>query len=133
MEKYPTVGLQGEAVRLIAATDTAAAVGSGDLSVLATPTLVALVENAAWTAVRTQLPDGTTTVGTRLDFRHLAATPAGATVRAAAALQAVDGRRLTFRVEAWDDWEKIGEGTHERYIVQTERFLAKAGLKKPAG
>ncbi|MGI5839919.1 MAG: thioesterase family protein [bacterium] len=129
MEVFPTVGLQGETVRQVTATDTAAVVGSGDQPVLATPTLLAWVENAAFAAVSSQLPDGMTTVGTRLDFRHLAATPVGMKVTACATLQEIDGRRLTFWVEARDERERIGDGRHERYIVPAEKFLAKAKMK----
>ncbi len=108
---------------------TAARWGSGGLDVLATPFMVALMEGAAVAAVDAQLPPGYCTVGSRLDVRHLAATAVGCSVQARAELVEVDGRRLVFRVEASDDAGLIGEGSHERFIVDLDRFMHKAAAR----
>ena len=110
----------------------ASAIGSGSIDVLSTPWLVALLESAACDAIASNLPEGQTTVGVHLDVRHLAATPPGVEVRARAELTEVDGRRLVFRVEAFDPQDKIGEGTHERALVDPQRLLARANAKRPA-
>lgn len=116
-------GLKGEASTTVVYENTAAAVGAGGVEVFATPMMIALMENAAWRAVADFLEEGYVSVGTRVDVRHLAATPIGQRVRATAELVEVDGRRLVFRVEAYDEEKKIGEGTHERFIVHLQRFL----------
>jgi fluoroacetyl-CoA thioesterase len=123
------VGLTGEMVAEVQPEHTARSLGSGGVDVLATPMLVALMEGAAKDTVQPGLPEGWTTVGTRVDICHLAATPVGMKVSAKATLSEVDGRRLVFTVEAHDDHEKIGEGSHERFIVSTERFENKARSK----
>ncbi len=115
-------GLIGECAQLVTVEKTAAHWGSGLVAGFSTPALVALMENAAFVAIEKILPAGQTTVGTEVNIKHLAATPVGMTVRARAELAAVDGRKLTFNVEAWDDAEKIGQGTHTRFIVDMEKF-----------
>ena len=122
-------GIKGSSGCTVTLADTAKALGSGGLDVLSTPKLIALMENAALTAVRPYLEEGTETVGTRLEVSHLAATPVGMAVRAEAELIEIDRRRLIFSVKAWDEAELIGEGRHERFIVQTEKFLAKCSAK----
>jgi predicted thioesterase len=112
--------------------DTAVSYGSGSLRVFATPAMTALMEKAALQAAAPYLDEGYTTVGTKLDISHMAATPAGMKVRARAELTKVDGRRLTFRVEAYDEADKIGEGIHERYIVNAESFTERVYKKLPA-
>jgi len=109
----------------------ASAYGSGgwQVDVYATPAMIGLMEQAAVNAVDHLLPEGQSSVGTRVDVQHLAATPAGVEVRAHAELTAVDGRRLTFRVEAFDPAEQIGSGTHERMVVDLERLLQRARAK----
>jgi predicted thioesterase len=109
--------------------NTAQALGSGTVPVYATPALVALLEEAAVNALRPVLDAGKTSVGTRIDISHLAATPIGMAVSAQATLTAVDGRRLTFAVRADDEAELIAEGVHERVVVDEERFLARAREK----
>ncbi len=109
---------------------TAEAWGSGDVPVFGTPSLVALLETAAVNAVAGRLEPAETTVGTWLDVAHLAATPMGAEVRAEAELIAVEGRKLTFAVVAYDTREKIGECRHQRVIVSRDRFLAKVAGKQ---
>lgn len=116
------VGLFGESSELVATENTAAHWKSGIVAGFATPALVALMENAAFRAVQNILPDGQTTVGVEVNVNHLAATPVGMSVRARAELTRMDGRKLFFNVEAWDDVEKIGEGTHTRVVVDLERF-----------
>ncbi|MBX5455892.1 MAG: thioesterase family protein [Thermogemmatispora sp.] len=116
-------GLKGEASTTVVYENTAAAVGAGGVEVFATPMMIALMENAAWRAVADFLDEGYVSVGTRVDVQHLAATPIGQRVRATAELVEVDGRRLVFRVEAYDEEKKIGEGIHERFIVHLQRFL----------
>lgn len=122
-------GLTGEATVRVSQEHTAAALGSGNVNAFSTPSLIALLEGAAVNALQGQLPDGYTSVGTHLDVRHLAATPVGMTVRATARLIQVDGRRLLFAVEAHDDVEQVGAGTHERFVVDKARFEARVAAK----
>jgi predicted thioesterase len=122
-------GLTGEATVRVSETHTAAALGSGNVNVFSTPALIALLEAAAIAALDGHLPPGQTSVGTRLDVRHLAATPVGMTVRATATLIQVDGRRLVFEVEAHDDVEQVGAGTHERFVVDKARFEVRVTAK----
>src|SRR5262249_14385644 len=110
-------GLIGEARTRVGRSDLASALGSGTVDVYGTPAMIALPESAAINAVDNLLPEGSRTVGTHLDVRHLAPSPLGIEVVARAELIAVDGRRLTFRVSASDPVDTIGEGTHERAIV----------------
>jgi len=121
MEKI-VPGLVGQAELLVREENTARHLGSGNVAVLATPEMIRLMERAAVAAVDHLLPEGQRTVGVAVDVRHLAATPVGMKVRAQAELVAVDGRKLTFRVEAFDEVEKIGKGEHKRVIVDLERF-----------
>jgi fluoroacetyl-CoA thioesterase len=125
-----TVGLVGEATTTVDASGLASAVGSGGMDVFSTPSLVALMENAARLAVESLLPADQTTVGVRVDIRHLAASPPGEDIRARAELTEVDGRRLVFHVEAFDSHEKVGEGTHERMVVDPARLIARAQAKR---
>jgi predicted thioesterase len=115
-------GLSGTAEIVVGTRDTAPHVGSGQIGVLATPIMVNLMEAAALQAVERFMPPGHQTVGTHLDVKHFAATPVGMRVRASAELVRIDGRTLTFRIEAEDEREKIGEGVHERLIINVERF-----------
>jgi len=115
-------GLKGKAELVVAEQHLASAVGSGLVPAFSTPMLIALLENAAVDALRPVLTEGQTSVGTRLDVRHLAPTPPGMRVRAHAELTKVDGRILTFSVWAEDEREKIGEGLHERAIIDRARF-----------
>jgi fluoroacetyl-CoA thioesterase len=115
-------GLTGEFRIVVTEANTAKHLGSGCVEVLATPEMVRLMERASVAAVDHLLPEGQRTVGAHLDVRHLAATPLGMTVTARAELLTVEGRRLTFRVEAFDEVEKVGEGTHQRYIIDVDRF-----------
>jgi fluoroacetyl-CoA thioesterase len=109
---------------------TEANVVSREVPVFSTPHMVALMENTALTCVKPFLSEDAVTVGTRLEICHLAATPIGLTVTARAELVQVEGRRLLFRVQAFDTVEIIGEGMHERTIVQRARFLQKAEDKR---
>ncbi len=115
-------GLQGSTEIMVGTRDTAPHVGSGKIKVLATPVLVMLLEEAALNAVEGLLPLGHQTVGTRLDISHTAATPVGMRVYAHAEVSKVEGRKLVFRVWAEDEVERIGEGMHERIIVNVSRF-----------
>ncbi len=119
------VGLKYESRLTVDAENTALALGSGDMEVLATPAMVALMENAAMKAVADYLPEGSTTVGVEISTSHLKASAVGANVVAEATLDEVDGRRLVFSLKAWDDAGVIGEGKHTRFIVDRERFLSK--------
>ncbi|MGB9834188.1 MAG: thioesterase family protein [bacterium] len=104
--------------------------GSGIVEVFSTPAMIGLMEGAAEKAVRPYLDEGETTVGTWVSVKHLAPTPLGMKVRAVATLKSVKGRRLIFHVEAWDEVERIGEGEHERFVVDRERFTQKAKEKR---
>lgn len=108
---------------------TAAAMGSGALEVLATPSMIALMEGTAQEAVQSLLEDGQGTVGTRIDVRHLAATPVGMEVTCTAEVTEVDHRRIVFTVKAKDEKEVIGEGIHERFVIDNEKFFAKCRQK----
>ena len=115
-------GLAGTAEIVVGTRDTAPHVGSGKIGVLATPIMVNLMEAAALQAVERFMPAGYQTVGTHLDVKHFAATPVGLRVVARAELVKVEGRTLTFRIRAEDERETIGEGTHERLIINVECF-----------
>ena len=124
-----TPGLTGETERVVTEADTADRWGSGLVPVFGTPALVGLMEGAAVQALAGHLPPGQTSVGGRIDLRHLAPTPVGMHVRAHAELLKIEGRRLVFHVEAWDEVERIGEAAHERFVIDQERFVAKAEAK----
>ncbi len=125
MEKI-TVGACREETMTVGVQHTAQALGSGSLPVLGTPAMTALMEKAATNLAQELLPEGWTSVGTALNIEHLAATPVGAAVRAMATVEALDGRRVSYKVEAFDDAGPIGRGTHDRVAVEAEKFLAKA-------
>mgnify|MGYP000867233465 CR=1 FL=1 len=105
--------------------DTASRLGSGDLDVFATPSMIALMENTSKNVVEASLPEGYSTVGIEVSVKHIKATPLGMKVKCQAVLEKVDGKKLTFKVEAWDEKGKIGEGSHERFIINVESFMNK--------
>ncbi|MBQ5353762.1 MAG: thioesterase family protein [Alistipes sp.] len=119
------IGLTFTSTTVVDNTNTAVALGSGNMEVFATPAMVALMENAAMNAVAPHLEAGQTTVGTEISTTHIKASALGATITATATLTAIEGRKLTFAVTAHDGDNIIGEGTHTRFIVDRERFLAK--------
>ncbi len=123
-------GLSGELEHVVTEADTAAQWGSGLVPVVSTPALVGLMEGASVKALEGSLEAGQTTVGSRIDMRHLAATPVGLKVRARAELIAVDGRKLTFKIQAWDGVEVVGEASHERFVIDVARFLARVESKR---
>ncbi len=104
--------------------------GSGSSRVLATPWMIAFMERVAHRLLTCCLPEGYSSVGAHLDVRHLAPTPAGATIRVKAEVLSMDGNRVYFSIEAWDDLEKIGEGKHERVVIEEARFLQRVEKKK---
>lgn len=118
-------GLSATATTTVTAANTALVMGSGDLEVFATPSMVALMEHAAMTAVAPALPEGSTTVGAEMNTTHIKPSGLGASVTATAILTEVDGRKLTFNVGARDAEGLIGEGVHVRYVVDRVRFMAK--------
>ena len=122
-------GMKGRAEAVVTQENTAQAVGSGLVPVFATPYMIALMENAAVNAVQAQLAPDEGTVGIRLDITHDAATPIGMKVWAEAEVTAVEGRKLTFAVSAYDEAGKVGGGTHERFIINPEKFLARVQAK----
>lgn len=111
----------------VAPANCASAVGSGGLDVFATPSMVALMENAAMNAVAPFLPEGSTTVGVEINTTHIKPSALGAVIEATATLTAIEGRKLLFDVEACDAIGTIGKGKHVRFIVDIERFMAKLG------
>ena len=117
-----TPGLEGHAELVVGEEHTAPRIGSGRVRVLATPVMINLMEAAALDACENLIPAGHQSLGTRLDVRHIAATPVGMRVRATARLLSVDGRKLEFQVEARDEKDLIGDGAHERMVVNVERF-----------
>ena len=125
-----TPGLAAELEHLVTDDDTASRWGSGLVPVFSTPALVGLMESAAVQALSGHLAPGQTTVGAHIDVRHLAATPVGMRVRTRAELTAVEGRKLTFQIQAWDEVELIGEASHERFVVDEAKFVASVGAKR---
>ncbi len=123
------VGLQNVVAEEVTPEKTARAMGSGSLPVYATPAMTCLMEKAATEALENLVPEGWTTVGISLHVAHKAATPVGMKVRAEAEVTAVEGRKVTFTVRAFDDKEEIGTGSHERFAVQKDKFLSKAEAK----
>ena len=121
-----TIGLKGRSETVVTEHNTADAVGSGLVPVFATPYMIALMENAASTSLLPYLAADEGTVGTHLDVAHTSATPIGMKVWADAVVTAVDGKKITFEVSAFDEAGEIGRGTHERSIFRPEKFLAKA-------
>ena len=121
-----TVGLKNKKTITVQEKDTAAVHGSGLLPVLATPALIALMEGTAMESVQPHLGEGEGTVGTRIDVRHMAATPVGGTVACESELIEIDRRRLVFSLHAYDgSGVTVGEGTHERFIINNEKFMGK--------
>ena len=125
-----TVGSKGRSESVVTEHNTACAVGSGLVPVFATTYMVALMENAAVNAVQGALEQGQGTVGTRLDVTHDAATPIGMKVWAEAEVTAVDRKKITLSVKAYDEAGPIGGGVHERFVIDTDRFLSRAEAKK---
>ena len=125
-------GIIGKEELIVIEENTAKAVGSGGLEVFATPALIALAEKTAFQSVAEHLEEGQSTVGTHIDIKHIAATPVGMKVTCETELIEVDSenpRRLVFSVNVYDEVEKIAEGTHERFIIYSERFQNKANGK----
>lgn len=125
------VGLTGEASTTVRTGNTAAEVVEGAVPMFSTPSMIGLMEHASWNAIADHLAAGETSVGTFVDIKHLAASPIGLEVTARAEVIEVDGRRVRFKVEARDNQDVVGEGWHERFIVDQDRFLAGASQKSP--
>ena len=119
------IGLSHVSTAVVDNSNTARTYGSGGLDVFATPAMIGLMENAAMTAVENDLPEGSSTVGAHISTSHIKPSKPGATIKATAVLEEIDGRKLTFKVSASDDEGLIGEGIHIRYIVDIERFMSK--------
>lgn len=124
-KKNMEIGLTYTSTVVVSKENMAVTMGSGDLEVFATPAMVALMENAAMNAVAGELPEGSTTVGALMNTSHIKPSAVGDTVSATATLKEVEGRKLTFEVKAEDSKGVVGEGTHVRYVVDREKFMAK--------
>ena len=124
-----TPGLSADLEHTVTDADIASRWGSGGLPVFSTPALVGLMESAAVSALTGHMPPGQSTVGGHIDVRHLAATPVGMQVRAKAKLTAIEGRKLVFKVQAWDEVELIGEADHDRFVIDEAKFMAKVAMK----
>ena len=123
------IGTPGHAETVVTEEKTAVTAGSGSLSVYATPWMVALIEEAAWKSVQPMLEEGQGSVGTLMNVEHLSATPVGMKVWAETEVTAVDRRKITFTVKAFDEAGLIGQGTHERFVIDNEKFLGKCRKK----
>ena len=128
MEELKT-GIKHKLEKTVTEDVTADAWGSGGLPVFATPAMIALMEMTAWESVEPYMPEGCSTVGTHLDVSHLAPSPVGAHITAESELVEVDGRKLVFKVTASDDAGPIGGGMHERFVINTEKFMKSAEAK----
>ena len=122
-------GIKGTRTITVDEENTAKAMGSGTLDVFATPALIALMEETCWRSVANELEEGSGTVGTLLEIKHTAPTPVGMKVTCESTLTEVDGRRLVFEVIARDAKGVVGEGKHERFVIQNEKFQMKANAK----
>jgi predicted thioesterase len=129
MQHEITTGITGEKSVAVKIENTALAMGSGTLRVFATPAMIALIEGCCAESVEDMLPQGITTVGTKVEVEHLAASPIGASILCKSRLTAYDGRRLDFEVEVFDNAGLIGKGTHTRFTVNAQRFVDKAYSK----
>lgn len=123
------IGIIGEVKDIVNENNIAKTLRSGELRVYATPAMVALMEEAAYKSIQSELEDGKGTVGTVMNIKHIDSTPIGMEVTAKSELIEVDRRRLVFKVEAFDERGKIGEGIHERFIIDNEKFQIKADNK----
>jgi fluoroacetyl-CoA thioesterase len=124
-----SIGLSSTIESIVMQKDTASEYGSGGVDVFATPAMIGFMEKAAMSAVELHLGKGYSTVGTTIDIKHIAATPVGMKIKAKAQLIEVDGKKLVFKVEAYDERELIGEGLHERYIINLEKFMERVNKK----
>jgi fluoroacetyl-CoA thioesterase len=127
------IGITGEMSHVVAEEDTAARIGSGLVAAYSTPSMIALMERASVAAIQRHLSAGQISVGVEVDIKHLAATAVGMQVKARASLIEIEGNRLRFRVESWDEKEKIGEGFHVRAILDALRFDQRLRRKAGAG
>ena len=123
------IGLKNSVAQVVTETDTAVAVGSGSLKVLATPKIIALIEKAAAELVEKNLSSELTSVGISVNFEHTAPTPVGMKISAEVEILEIDGRKIIFKVAAFDEVGEIGRGKHERFIVNREKFQSKADSK----
>ena len=121
--------MHGEARTKVTNDNTALKFGSGSVDVFGTPAMIAIMEEASINTVDKNLPDGFATVGIELSIKHIAATPKGMNITASAELTEIDSKRLVFKAEAFDEVEKIGEGTHQRYIIELDKFKSKSQSK----
>ena len=121
-----TVGLSTELVEEITEAQRARHLGDGVRSVLSTPAMIAMMEHTSMQLIRPFLEEGEASVGTKVNISHIAATPIGMKVRVKSTVQEMKGRRITFAVEAFNEKEKIGEGTHERAIINLQKFVSKS-------
>lgn len=125
-------GIKGRIELTVTLDKCAGALGSGELDVFATPAMIALIEETAWKSVVPYLEPGEGTVGTALDVRHVAATPVGLKVACETELTLVDRRRLVFTVKVYDPFGLVGEGTHERFVINHEKFMKRVDEKRGA-
>ena len=116
-------GIRNVSETVVTEDMTAASAGSGGQRVYSTPHMVALMETTAWSSVEPYMEEGKSTVGTHLDIAHLSASPVGAHITCESELVEIDRKRLVFKVKASDDAGPIGEGTHERFIIEVDRFM----------
>ena len=123
------IGLKGRSETVVTEQNTANAIGSGLVPVFATPYMIALMENAAASSLLPYLAEDEGSVGTHLDVSHSSATPIGMRVWAEATVTAVEGKKISFAVAAYDEAGEIGRGTHERFIIKPEKFLARVQAK----
>jgi fluoroacetyl-CoA thioesterase len=130
IEKGIRVGLIGEAITTVTSDLTAVTMGSGSVNVYATPAMIALMEAAAVSAIDPYLSEERTSVGIDINVQHLSATPVGERITAMAEVTRIDGKRVILEVRAWDEREIIGQGTHTRYIINIDEFMARVNDKK---
>lgn len=124
-----TTGMTNEAEFVVEEQHLAQHIGSGSIGVLSTPSMIGFMERVSLLLLASALPENYSSVGTRVDVRHLAPTPLGATVRVRAEVTAVDGNKITLAIKAWDEKELIGEGQHYRMVIDLERFMKRVSAK----